>query len=272
MSQCASNLWTAALHADDFARRDTWLRRLDPRTHVAITVAYLLAAMSLPLHDLSRLILLAAYPVWTSLAGGIPFAYLARRAAIAAPWIVLVAVSWIWLDRRPLVPGHAWPTAGDLAAASLLARLALTVAAASLLLALTGLSGLTAGLLGMRVPPLCVAQLWILHRYALVLSDEAARLLRARELRSAGHRLTWRQAGILLGQLCVRAFDRAERVHRAMGMRGFDGHSLRAFETRTRRLRATDLAYASVMILWILWARFGDGAAGLGRRLMQLAP
>jgi cobalt/nickel transport system permease protein len=75
-----------------------------------------------------------------------------------------------------------------------------------------------------------------MYRYLFVLVDEAFRLLRAREARSArlvndgryGGTVLWRAkvTGSMVGQLFVRSFDRSDKVYNAMLARGYRGQLL----------------------------------------------
>jgi cobalt/nickel transport system permease protein len=75
-----------------------------------------------------------------------------------------------------------------------------------------------------------------MYRYLFVMADEAGRLLRAREARSArlpaqtgsGGSLWWRAkvAGGIVGQLFLRSFDRSDSVYNAMLARGYRGQLL----------------------------------------------
>jgi cobalt/nickel transport system permease protein len=75
-----------------------------------------------------------------------------------------------------------------------------------------------------------------MYRYLFVMADEAKRLLRAREARSArlpgaqgsGGSLWWRAkiTGGLVGQLFLRSFERSDRVYNAMLARGYRGELL----------------------------------------------
>ena len=102
--------------------------------------------------------------------------------------------------------------------------MALTVSAAVLLLGGTGMHALCAALSRLGVPRVFTAQLLFLHRYLFVLAEEALRMSTAHRLRAApGRRLPLSTYASLAGQLLLRAFDRAARVHQAMLARGFDG-------------------------------------------------
>lgn len=87
----------------------------------------------------------------------------------------------------------------------------------------------------LRLPRLLIAIISFMYRYLFVLADEATRLLRAREARSAapvngrtGGGLVWRAkvAGGMVGQLLLRSFERSERVYNAMLARGYRGQLL----------------------------------------------
>ena len=77
-----------------------------------------------------------------------------------------------------------------------------------------------------HVPPALVAILSSLLRYVVVLWEEHERLLRAQQSRAGGTPAGWASwiaAVQRLGLLLLRGFDRAERTHRAMLSRGWDG-------------------------------------------------
>ena len=76
----------------------------------------------------------------------------------------------------------------------------------------------------MGVPSIFVMQLLFLYRYIFVLLDEGSRMVRAHALRSFSDRhMGIKIFGSLVGNLLLRTVDRAERIHRAMLARGFDG-------------------------------------------------
>ena len=74
------------------------------------------------------------------------------------------------------------------------------------------------------MPKVFTVQLLFLHRYLFVLAGEAVRMSAARYLRAGDRpRLGLAVYASLLGQLLLRAFDRARRIHQAMLCRGFAG-------------------------------------------------
>lgn len=116
--------------------------------------------------------------------------------------------------------------------ASIVIRSWLSIQGAILLTATTRFPDLMHALRHLRAPRLLVAIISFMYRYLFVLVEEAMRLLRAREARSAqtvgnqgGGSVLWRAkvAGSMVGQLFIRSFERSERVYNAMLARGYRG-------------------------------------------------
>jgi cobalt/nickel transport system permease protein len=80
-----------------------------------------------------------------------------------------------------------------------------------------------AALRSARVPALLVTTLALMHRYLFVLLDESERMRRARASRTfkRQRRVRWHVLGTVVGQLFVRASERAERIYAAMCARGW---------------------------------------------------
>ena len=77
-----------------------------------------------------------------------------------------------------------------------------------------------------RCPLVLVAMLGFMYRYIFILWDELHRLRNARDARDFGGGPWWRSWSTnsqMLGLLLLRAMERAERTHRAMLARGWDG-------------------------------------------------
>ncbi|HVP67931.1 MAG TPA: cobalt ECF transporter T component CbiQ [Anaeromyxobacteraceae bacterium] len=220
---------TAALshlgRLDELASASTPAGRIDPRAKLVTTAAFLLTVASFGRFEVSALLPLLAYPIALLALGDVPLRPILWRMALVAPFAVLVGALDPILDRRPLVSlGPVALTAGWVAFGSILLRFALSVSAALLLVATTGLDAVAAALAWFRIPQVLVVQLLFLYRYLFVLSEEVARVLRAHALRSPSRpRPRIGVAGTLLGQVLLRTLDRAQRIHTAMLCRGFDG-------------------------------------------------
>ena len=226
---------------DRYERRDSLIHGLDPRVKVVVTLLFILSNVLLP--DGAWLAFLAAWVLllWTSRLARLTAGYTIRRSFIALPF-ALAAVTVIFT-----MPGQPVATlaigaqrivisdAGVIRFASIVVRSWLSVQMAILLTATTAFPDLLHALRHLRLPRLLIGIISFMYRYLFVLVEEAARLLRAREARSArpaggggGGSLWWRAkvAGSMVGQLFVRSLDRSERVYSAMLARGYSGRLL----------------------------------------------
>ena len=74
-----------------------------------------------------------------------------------------------------------------------------------------------------RVPGLLITTIALMHRYLFVLVEESERMRRARASRTftGGRRTRWQSLATVVGQLFIRASERAERIYDAMCARGW---------------------------------------------------
>lgn len=251
--------------ADTLAARDTPLARIDARAKVIATVAFLVAVVSFDRYAVSALLPFALYPAVLAVLGDVPAPWMGRKLLIAAPFAVAVGLFNPLLDRSPMLAiGDATLAAGWVSFASILVRFALTVAAALAVVAGTGMHTLCAALGHLGAPRIFTAQLLFLYRYAFVLGGEASRMGTARMLRGGTKAASLAVYGTLAGHLLLRAFERAERIHRAMVARGFDGE-IRTL--RAARWTGADTAFVAGWCSFFAAARAVDIPQWLGRLL-----
>lgn len=262
----------AALHdlrsLDALAGRATPLAHVDARALVLTTLAFILTVVSFDRYEVTALLPLALYPVVLAALGAVPAAALLRKLAIAAPFAVMVGLFNPLLDRTPMAVGGIDVAAGWISFASILLRFVLTVSAALLLVAGTGMNGLCAALSRLGLPKVFTAQLMFLFRYAFVLGGEAARMTMARRLRSNGRPMPLVETGPMLGHLLLRTFDRAQRIHWAMRTRGYDGevHPLSGL-----KWRAGDTVFVAGWCAWFALVRSVDMPLWLGTAITGAA-
>lgn len=74
-----------------------------------------------------------------------------------------------------------------------------------------------------RVPALLITTIALMHRYLFVLVEESERMRRARASRTftRRRRVRWQTLATVVGQLFIRASERAERIYDAMCARGW---------------------------------------------------
>lgn len=256
---------------DDLARRDTPAGRLDPRLKVIATLAFIGVVASFGRLELARLAPLALFPLALFTLGDVPVRPLLFRLAVASPFALGMGLPEPFLDHAPaLLLGSFCMTRGSLACLTILAKFGLSLGAALLLVATTRFDEVCVALGRMGVPRPLVRQLLLTYRYLFVLGEEAARLVRAHALRSPDHpRPTLRIAGVLLGQLLLRAVGRGERIHVAMGCRGFDGSMPMR---REWSLGKGDAAFALFTVALLVGTRAMDLSLLLGRTIMGGSP
>jgi cobalt/nickel transport system permease protein len=249
---------------DELSTGETFAHRLDPRAKLLTVLVFIVAVVSFDRYRISGLLPFFFFPAGMIPLAEIPARYLLKKLLFLLPFAVLVGIFNPLFDRQPMIAlGPVVLSGGMVSFLSILLRFSLTVLAAFILIAMTGFSGVCLALERFRVPRVFCVQLMLLHRYIFVLSDEAARMSRAREMRSSGRRgMGIRVFGSLVGHLLLRTWERAQRVHMAMLGRGFTGEfHIRRPLTLTWADALFTLAWCALFVLF----RFVDlpRAAGL---------
>ena len=227
------------VHAfDRYHDAQSLVHRLDPRVKISVTILFILSNLLLPDGAWIGFALSWGLVLLASLSSTFGIAYTLKRSLIALPF-ALAAVTVLFS-----IPGEAVTQfrigslhlvvtdAGLLRFSSILLRSWLSIQMAVLLVATTQFPDLLHALRHLHVPAVLVAIVSFMYRYLFVLADEAMRLLRARQARSAaaeglesGGKLSWRArvAGNMAGQLFLRSYERSDRIYNAMLARGYTG-------------------------------------------------
>ena len=253
---------------EELSRRDTFVHRRHPVANLLISLLYILAVASYGKYALTAMLPLVLYPVFVFSTGEIPAGPIMKRLLPALPLAVGVGVFNPLFDHNTvLVMGAAVP-AGWLSFLSILLRLLLSVAAALLLVAVTGMGGLSTGLRALGTPKILVAQLLMTFRYIHVLAEEAGRMSLAYRLRAPGQKgVAWRYWGPFAGQWLLRSLNRADRLHRAMLCRGYAGELP---EAPRKPFGAADLAYLAAWAAFFAAARFIDIPRAIGALILTI--
>ena len=252
---------TAAALLERFEAGDSVLHRADARVKLCATLGYILAvALTLEGDWLTLALLLPPLVLGIALSGLSPL-FVVRRGFLALPFVLVALPVLFNREGTPLfeVPFFGWVATeeGLEAVATIFARSWISVLAAVLLTATTPANELLRGLRSLRVPRILVATVAFAYRYLFVIAEEASRLMRARDSRSAalpgrraGGSLGWRARvlGSMVGSLFVRSLDRSERVYAAMQSRGYAGE-FRFLDTPT--LRGIEVAAAVALTAYV---------------------
>lgn len=219
-----------------YEERDSLLHRADARAKVPAAFLYILAVTTTREGDWLALALLTLPLVAGAFLSRLGPWFVLRRTFLALPF-VLVALPLVFTREGETiwtVPVLGWTASreGAVAVVTILARSWIAVGVAALLVSTTSVTDILRALRTFRVPRILVATIFFAYRYFFVIGEEAQRMLRARDSRSAslpgyrsGGSIRWRAsvAGHMVGSLFVRSLERSERVFAAMQARGYEG-------------------------------------------------
>jgi cobalt/nickel transport system permease protein len=254
---------------DTLATQNTLIHRRDPRAKVVTTLAFIVTVVSFSKYELSGLIPLVLYPVVLVALGNLPPGYLLGKLLIASPFALVIGIFNPLLDRAVLMQiGPLGISGGWISYASILLRFSLTLSAALILISTTGFNSVCLALARMRAPRVVTVQLLLLYRYIFVLASEASRMVKAWSLRSvSGRKMSLRIFSSLVGQLLLRALDRAQRIHMAMLSRGFEGE---IHQLRPLRFGAADAFFVLAWTSFFVLARIYNLPQLLGQVMMGM--
>ena len=262
------------MELDRYIPRQSPAHGADARLKIVLALATILGIALLPVGAFVAYAL-----VWVVLAAASAYARLGPLRLVRGSWVVLPFV----LVAVPLLftrPGEALLTfelgpivltitdTGLRDVLSIMAKSWLSVQAALLLAYTTPFADLVDALRALRIPAIIVSIISFMYRYLAVLTDEAGRMTRARQSRSAqapqgrsGGSLRWRATvtGSMIGSLFIRSYERSERIYAAMLARGFTGtfQSAELPHPDQRSLTWFALMLAGIMLFVVavnLWA------------------
>ncbi|EPR37350.1 cobalt ABC transporter, inner membrane subunit CbiQ [Desulfovibrio sp. X2] len=223
---------------EPFAVGDSVLHRCDPRGKLVCAAAFSLTVALAP--ALTAPALALALALCLVCAARPPLGALLRRLAAVNAFIV-----FLWLLVPFTAPGTPVWRLGPLVASAEGLHLAvlITLKANAIVLALLALvltsdaASLGQAMYRLGVPEKLAFLFLFTYRFIQVSGEEYGRLRVAARLRGFQAKTglhTYRTLASLLAVLLLRSFERAERVHKAMLLRGFDGRfvSLREFSMR----------------------------------------
>jgi len=256
---------------DRLSYQDTFVHRLDPRAKVVCTLLFLFTVISFPKYEIAALMPFFLFPVLLTTLGDIPIGFLLKKIVIVSPFAIFIGIFNPILDTRTVAVIAGVPlSAGWLSFLTILIKFTLTVSAALLLIATTSFPGICHALRRLGVPAIFVSQLLFLYRYLFVLSEEAMRLVRARDMRSFGNRgSSIKVVARLIGALFLRTVERAERIYSAMLSRGFNGDipSVKQYQ-----FEPSDGLYISMTLVFLTVFRFFPITDMLGRFVQEILP
>ncbi len=211
---------------DILSYQNTPVHKIDPRAKLITSLFFILTVVSFGKYQISMLVPFVIFPIYLLTAGNIPVIYILKKILYVSPFALMIGIFNPLFDKSIMIYiGSIGISGGWISFISIMIRFALTVSTALALIACTGFNNICFALNRLGAPKIFAVQLLFLYRYIFVLAEEAARMVRARNLRSFdGKGRGIKSYGPLLGNLLLRTINRAERIHMAMVSRGFDGN------------------------------------------------
>jgi cobalt/nickel transport system permease protein len=240
---------------DQYSDLGSFIHKLDPRTKIITTFAFILMVVLTPPQRWEAFALYFALIASLVLLSRIPPLYVLKRSLVIVPFVLFIAIFIPFLNTdEPSGSYNIWTWqmshSGLLILWNVVIKAWLSMLSLILLSATTKFTELLSGLEQLRMPKVLVMILSFMYRYIFVLVDEVMRMKQARDSRNFGGKRTWqlKTIGNMVGTLFLRSYERGERVYGAMVARGFDG------QTRTLsrpHFRTTDLYFAIIFLIYL---------------------
>ncbi len=255
-------------YLDSLAYRDTLVHRIDPRAKLLATLAFIVTVVSFPRYEITGLLPFFLFPAISLSLGDIPLKFILKKVLIVSAFAVFIGIFNPLFDRGIAFSFFGIPISwGWVSFASIMLKFFLTISSALLLIATTSFPGICHAMQRLGMPEIFVSQLLFLYRYLFVLIEEAARIVRARDMRSFGKRGSGIRPFVsLAGTLFLRTVERAERVYRAMLSRGFSG---RLQAARPSAMSVRDTLFLVLTGALLVLFRMTNVAGTVGRTAME---
>jgi cobalt/nickel transport system permease protein len=192
-------------------RREGPLSHLPAALKLGVALAMIVGTVLAPPTAAGWFIAMAAVLLAAVVLSRLPLLFLLKRLAWLSPFILSVALV---NALQPAARG-SWRV---VAAKSTICLLTIILVSNT-----TPFSRILRVLKAARVPGLLITTVALMHRYLFVLVEEAERMRRARASRTftRQRRARWQTLSTVVGQLFVRASERAEHIYDAMCARGW---------------------------------------------------
>ncbi|MCL2254279.1 MAG: cobalt ECF transporter T component CbiQ [Lachnospiraceae bacterium] len=225
---------------DSLAAGKTVIHNLNPLTKILSTFVFIIIIASFGRYDFIRLAPYLFYPFVVMALAELPYKLLLSRILIVLPFCLLAGITNVIFERTTaFTVGSIAISFGVLSLATIMLKMYLCVMAALFLIATTKITDLTKELRRLHIPMIFVIILEMTFRYIGVLFEELYSMATAYKLRSGSKKgVNIKHIGSFLGQLLLRGFDRAERIHTAMRCRGY---TLYQVAPRRRKISGLDI-------------------------------
>lgn len=248
----------------------TFVHKLHPTMKLVASAVFIVVAVSFDRYAFGRLVPYVFYPTLLMALSETPYAMLLKRFLVALPFCLLAGIGNLIFDRAPAFAiGGLTVSYGAVSLFCILLKTYLCVMAALLLVSVTPLAEIAASMRRLRVPAVFVALFEMTYRYIGVLFEEAYSMHSAYILRKQGAKgIGMKDMGSFVGQLLLRSFDRAERVHNAMKCRGY---AMRQLPKENRKPKPRDWIFGAVTCFLCVFFRVVDVNALVAKIFLRSA-
>jgi cobalt/nickel transport system permease protein len=255
---------------DQLASGNSFIHRIDARAKIFTTLFFIFSVISFKNHEISSLLPFFIFPVVISAQGNIPFSFILKKLVMILPFAIMIGIFNPLFDRNVLVSlGFLEITGGWISFLSIIIRTMLTVSVGIILIGVTGFNVICQALNQMGIPQPFTNQLLFLYRYIFVLAEEVSSISSAYKSRSlTGNKVGIRTFTPLLGNLLLRTWERAERIHLAMLARGYNGVF---YKSKVKSLNRTDLLFLFGWTSIFIALRFNNLSVFIGRLITGIA-
>jgi cobalt/nickel transport system permease protein len=244
---------------DEYSNLNSFIHRLDPRTKLVASLAFILAVVLTPASNW-RVFAIYFFSIAVMLVlSKLPLLYVLKRSLVIFPFVLLIAI-FIPFFREGQVAGSynvwMWQISitynGLLILANVMVKSWLSILALILLSSTTRLDELLKALRQLGMPQVMILILSFMYRYIFVLVDEVMRIQQARDSRNYGggwlHHI--KTIGHMAGTIFIRSYERGERIYAAMLSRGFNGQVNTLHKLRFKQADAYfGAAFSLVLVL-----------------------
>ena len=243
---------------DEYSHLNSFIHRLDPRTKLVASLAFILAVVLTPASDWRIFTIYFFIIAVMLLFSRLPPLYVLKRSLVIFPFVLLIAI-FIPFFKEGQVAGSynvwQWQISitynGLFILANVVVKSWLSILALILLSSTTRLDDLLKALKHLGMPQVMILILSFMYRYIFVLVDEVMRIQQARDSRNFGG--SWlhhiKTIGHMVGTIFIRSYERGERIYAAMLARGFNGQVRTLHELKFKQTDAYFGAAFSLMLV-----------------------
>ena len=190
---------------------DSLVYRLPAALKLGVALVIIVATVLVPIQWQAWFIGVAGLLILTAGMSRLPLFFLFRRLLVLSPFVLGVVLV------------NAFQPASRANWLAVAVKSGLCLLTVILVSNTTPFSRILRVLKSIRVPALLITTIALMHRYLFVLMDESERMRRARASRTFARtrRFHWHTLATVVGQLFIRASERAERIYDAMCARGW---------------------------------------------------